>query len=151
DALLVAGPDVADRDDLKVLRIVLAHEHAALVAGPDQRGLYRPVGQPGVVVAVIRGRGDARGGAGGNQAFHEVAPVDAALRIGELADDALEVGLAGLALLGGQVNGHRQVPLGSGRKRRVLHYPATARPGSSLRRWSAWLAGWRGRVLLTLR
>ncbi len=43
DAFLVGRPNVGHGDDLQVLRIVLADQHAALVAGADQSGSHRLV------------------------------------------------------------------------------------------------------------
>src|SRR5581483_5684426 len=115
DALAVAGADVAEGDELDGAGVVLADEHAALVAGADDGGLDRLVLQGGHVVAVVRRGADRDGGAGGDQALHEAAARHAVLLVGggQLADDALEVRLAGRLLFGVDVKGHGSALLGS--------------------------------------
>src|SRR5262249_3249750 len=123
--------NVAARDELDEVGIVCADQPAPLVARADQGGLDRPHrrGETVVAVAEKRGGGDRHGGAGGDHALHEAASRHAAgdacdgsgwagrgtllllvlggrVSLGELADDAIEVALAGRLLFRGHVESH---------------------------------------------
>ena len=93
DALLVRRPNVGDSDEFQVIRIVLADQHAALVAAADQADLDRIALR--FLVAEISGRGDRQHRSSGEHAFHEIPAVQ-----GLGADDTLEVRFAGCFLLG---------------------------------------------------
>src|SRR5262249_18456489 len=98
----VERAQVADSDELEVLRVVLADEHAALVAAADQRGLHR-FALNALVAEPDCGR-DNRAGAGGDErVLEEVSPTDA-------VDRALVVRLPELPLFRGEIDGHGVIP-----------------------------------------
>src|SRR5262249_10096269 len=102
---------VAGGDELNEVGVVLADEHAALVAGADDGGLDSLALAERLVAVVRTGRHDA-GAGGAEQALHEGAPrrLGVLLRVGlrQPFGSAGEVFLAGLTLFGGQVDSHER-------------------------------------------